>query len=160
MNSSVLILRSSLVNAASCGVIQALVFHTMLTPTRLTPKFNPAAPVPRTTLQNIMGTGVGQAATRPLALAAVLGTAGALAILLYLPEHWPLVTPLVCVACFGAWGLAAKQTQVLDLLHRRAPVLRFWLRLARTTAASIGIASAAIGVMELFFRLIRPAMLL
>ena len=132
----------------------------MLTPTRLTPKFNPAAPVPRTTLQTIMGTGVGQAATRPLALAAVLGTAGALAILLYLPQHWPLVTPLVCIACFGAWGLAAKQTQVLDLLHRRAPVLRFWLRLARTTAASIGIASAAIGVMELFFRLIRPATLL
>jgi hypothetical protein len=132
----------------------------MLTPTRLTPKFNPAAPVPRKTLQNIMGTGVGQAATRPLALSAVLGTAGALAILLFLPEHWPLVTPLICVACFGAWGLAAKQTQVLDLLHRRAPALRFWLRLARTTATGIGIASAVIGMMELFLGLIRPATLL
>lgn len=129
----------------------------MLTPSRLTPKFNPAAPVPRRTLQNIMATGVGQAATRPLALAAVLGTAGALAILLFLPEHWPLVTPLVCVACFGSWGLAAKQTQVLDMLHRRAPALRFWLRLGRTTAMSIGVASAAIGLVELFVRLIRPA---
>jgi hypothetical protein len=132
----------------------------VLTPTRLTPKFNPAAPVPRKTMQNIMGTGVGQAATRPLLLAATLGTAGALAILLFLPEHWPLVTPLVCVACFGAWGLAAKQTQVLDLLHRRAPALRFWLRLARTTAASIGIASATIGALELLLRLIRPPELL
>ena len=132
----------------------------MLTPTRLTPKFNPAAPVPRRTLQNIMATGVGQAATRPLALAAILGTAGALAILMFLPEHWPLVTPLICVACFGAWGLAAKQTQVLDLLHRRAPVLRFWLRLARTTATGIGIASATIGMMELFLGLIRPTALL
>jgi hypothetical protein len=132
----------------------------MLTPSRLTPKFNPAAPVPRRTLQNIMATGAGQAATRPLALAAILGTAGALAILLFLPEHWPLVTPLVCVACFGAWGLAAKQTQVLDMLHRRAPVLRFWLRLGRTTAMSIGAASAAIGLAELFVRLIRPADLL
>jgi hypothetical protein len=132
----------------------------MLTPSRLTPKFNPAAPIPRRTLQNIMATGVGQAATRPLALAAVLGTAGALAILLFLPEHWPLVTPLVCVASFGAWGLAAKQTQVLDLLHRRAPALRFWLRIARTTATGIGVASAAIGMMELFLRLIRPAALL
>ncbi len=111
-------------------------------------------------MQNIMATGVGQAATRPLALAAVLGTAGALAILLFLPEHWPLVTPLICVACFGAWGLAAKQTQVLDLLHRRAPTLRFWLRVARTTATSIGIASATIGLVELFLRLIRPAALL
>jgi hypothetical protein len=132
----------------------------MLTPTRLTPKFNPAAPVPRKTLQNIMATGVGQAATRPLALGATLGTAGALAILMFLPEHWPLVTPLVCVACFGAWGLAAKQTQVLDLLHRRAPALRFWLRVARTTATGIGIASAVIGMMELFIRLIRPTALL
>lgn len=132
----------------------------MLTPSRLTPKFNPAAPVPRRTMQNIMATGVGQAATRPLALAAVLGTAGALAILLFLPEHWPLVTPLVCVACFGAWGLAAKQTHVLDLLHRRAPTLRFWLGVARTTATSIGVASAAIGIIELFLRLIRPAALL
>jgi hypothetical protein len=132
----------------------------MLTPTRLTPKFNPAAPVPRRTLQNIMATGVGQAATRPLVLAALLGTAGALAILMFLPEHWPLVTPLVCVACFGAWGLAAKQTHVLDLLHRRAPVLRFWLQIARTTATSIGIASAAIGLVELFLRLIQPAALL
>jgi hypothetical protein len=132
----------------------------MLTPTRLTPKFNPAAPVPRKTLQNIMATGVGQAATRPLVLAAILGTAGALAILMFLPEHWPLVTPLVCVACFGGWGLAAKQTQVLDLLHRRAPALRFWLRVARTTATGIGIASAVIGMMELFLRLIRPTALL
>jgi hypothetical protein len=132
----------------------------MLTPSRLTPKFNPAAPVPRRTLQNIMATGVGQAATRPLALAALLGTAGALAILMFLPEHWPLVTPLVCVACFGAWGLAAKQTHVLDLLHRRAPGLRFWLQIARTTATSIGIASAAIGLVELFLRLIQPAALL
>jgi hypothetical protein len=64
------------------------------------------------------------------------------------------------VACFGGWGLAAKQTQVLDLLHRRAPTLRFWLRVARTTATSIGVASAAIGVVELFVRLIRPAGLL
>ena len=90
----------------------------------------------------------------------VLGTAGALAILLFLPEHWPVVTPLICVACFGAWGLAAKQTQVLDLLHRRAPALRFWLRIARTAAASVGVASAAIGMVELFVRLIRPASLL
>lgn len=107
-----------------------------------------------------MGTGVGQAATRPLVLAAVLGTIGALAILLFLPEHWPLVTPLICVACFGSWGLAAKQTQVLDLLHRRAPVLRFWLQIARTTALTIGIASATIGMMELFLGLIRPTALL
>ena len=132
----------------------------MLTPTRLTPKFNPAAPVPRKTLQNIMGTGVGQAATRPLAMAAVLGTAGALAILLFLTDHWPLSTPLICVACFGGWGLAAKKTQVLDLLHRRAPVLRFWLQIARTTAMAIGIAAGIIGMMELFLGLIRPASLL
>ena len=132
----------------------------MLTPTRLTPKFNPAAPVPRRTLQNIIATGAGQAATRPLILAAVLGTAGALAILLFLPDHWPLATPLICVACFGSWGLAAKQTQVLDLLHRRAPTLRFWLRLARTTAAAIGIAAGVIGMLELFIGLIRPGVLL
>jgi hypothetical protein len=132
----------------------------VLTPTRLTPKFDPAAPVPRRTLQNIMATGVGQAATRPLVLAATLGTAGALAILMFLPAHWPLATPLICVACFGAWGLAAKQTQVLDLLHRRAPVLRFWLQIARTTATAIGIASATIGIMELFLGLIRPTALL
>ncbi|MGQ0714963.1 MAG: hypothetical protein ACT4PJ_14780 [Gemmatimonadaceae bacterium] len=132
----------------------------MLTPTRLTPKFNPAAPVPRRTLQNIIATGVGQAATRPLVLAAVLGTAGALAIILFLPDHWPLATPLICVACFGSWGLAAKQTQVLDLLHRRAPTLRFWLRLARTSAAAIGLAAAVIGILELFIGLIRPGALL
>jgi hypothetical protein len=132
----------------------------MLTPTRVTPKFDPAAPVPRRTLQNIMATGVGQAAARPLALAAVLGTAGALAILMFLPEQWPLATPLICVACFGSWGLAAKQTQVLDLLHRRAPVLRFWLQIARTTATAIGMASGTIGIMELFLGLIRPTALL
>lgn len=132
----------------------------MLTPTRLTPKFNPAAPVPRKTLQNIMATGAGQAATRPLVLAAVLGTAGALAILLFLTENWPLAAPLVCVACFGSWGLAAKQTQVLDILHRRAPTLRFWLRIARTTAIMIGGAAAIIGLLELFVRLMHPAALL
>lgn len=136
------------------------VFGVMLTPTRLTPKFNPDAPVPRKTLQNIMATGAGQAATRPLVLAAVLGTAGALAILLFLTDYWPLTTPLVCVACFGSWGLAAKQTQVLDILHRRAPTLRFWLRIARTSAIMIGGAAAVIGLLELFVRLMHPASLL
>jgi hypothetical protein len=132
----------------------------MLTPTRLTPKFNPAAPIPRRTLQNIIATGAGQAATRPLVLAAVLGTAGALAILLFLTDHWAFSTPLVCVACFGSWGLATKQTQVLDLLHRRAPTLRFWLRLARTSAAAVGLAAAVIGILELFIGLIRPGTIL
>ena len=132
----------------------------MLTPTRLTPKFNPAAPIPRRTLQNIIATGAGQAATRPLVLAAVLGTAGALAILLFLTDHWAFSMPLVCVACFGSWGLATKQTQVLDLLHRRAPTLRFWLRLARTSAAAVGLAAAVIGILELFIGLIRPGMIL
>jgi hypothetical protein len=132
----------------------------MLTPTRLTPKFNPAAPVPRKTLQNIMATGAGQAATRPLVLAAVLGTTGALAILLFLTEHWPIATPLVCVACFGSWGLATKQVYVLDVLHRRAPTLRFWLGVARTTALTIGVAAAVIGALELFLGLLRPPSLL
>jgi hypothetical protein len=133
-----------------------LVLPVMLTPTRLTPKFNPAAPVPRKTLQNIMATGAGQAATRPLVLAAVLGTAGALAILLFLTDHWPLATPLICVACFGSWGLATKQTHRLDILHRRAPTLRFWLRIARTTAATIAGAAAIIGILELFVGLMQP----
>jgi tetrahydromethanopterin S-methyltransferase subunit F len=119
----------------------------MLTPSQLHPKFDPADPVPRQTPHSIMISGVGQADTRPLYACAVFGVVGAILVFLILPVLWPVAMAMLCISCFGAWGILAKRTHTLDLMHRRAHKLRFGLRVARVMVIAIGIIAAVMGLL-------------
>jgi hypothetical protein len=109
-------------------------------------EFNPAVPLPRKTLSNMMATGAGHADWGRLYWTTVGGTFGALVILLLLPGWWLAATPLVCVASFAGWGLAAQKTIALDRRQRAAPSLRFSLQFARGAAALTGALSALAGL--------------
>jgi len=117
----------------------------MPTPTPTRP-FDPASPLPRRTLANIIATGEGRANPGRLSACAMLGAGGTAAVLSAAPERWLLAMPLVSLAAFGAWGLAARKTHELDARHRHAPRLRRSLRATRGTAIAVGCAAAAVGV--------------
>ncbi|MDQ6829770.1 MAG: hypothetical protein M3081_12995, partial [Gemmatimonadota bacterium] len=71
----------------------------------MSPRFDPAAPLPRRTRQNFMATGVGQAAPESLVRVAIICAAGAALILAFWPSLWVGATPLVCLSCFGTYGI-------------------------------------------------------
>ena len=124
----------------------------MLTPA----DFDPASPLPRKTLANVLATGEGRADSTRLAAAALVGTSGALAILALAPAWWLLSAPLTCVGALGVWGLAAQKAHQLDVAHRSAPALRWWLRAVRGTAALVGGAAAVAGVLGVIAALSAP----
>lgn len=107
-----------------------------------TPVFNPALPLPRKSLRDVMATGAAQAEWGRLYAACVGGTFGALAILLLLPAWWLAATPLICLASFAGWGLAAQKTIELDRRQQRAPSTRAALHFARWLASATGALSA------------------
>ncbi|HUF29239.1 MAG TPA: hypothetical protein VMM77_01150 [Gemmatimonadaceae bacterium] len=114
----------------------------MLTPI----EFNPAIPLPRNTLGNVMATGVGRAEWGRLYYATVGGTFGALLILLLAPTWWLAATPLLCVASFAGWGLAAQTSLHLDRKQIRAPSMRLSLQVVRAVAMATCALSALAGV--------------
>jgi hypothetical protein len=85
-----------------------------------------------------MATGAGQAEWGRLYAATVSCTVGALVILLLWPAWWLASTPLVCIASFAGWGLAAQKTIELDRRQLAAPKWRAMLQLARAATALIG----------------------
>jgi hypothetical protein len=105
-------------------------------------EFNPAIPLPRKSLRDVMATGAAHAEWGRLYAATVGGTFGALAILMLLPAWWLAATPLICVASFASWGLAAQKSIELDRRQRAAPSLRASLHLFRAAAAFTGALSA------------------
>jgi hypothetical protein len=109
-------------------------------------EFNPAMPLPRNTLGDVMATGVGRAEWDRLYYATVGGTFGALLVLLLVPTWWLASTPLLCVASFAGWGLAAQKSLQLDRKQVRAPSLRLTLQLVRTFAMGTCALSAVAGL--------------
>lgn len=107
-----------------------------------TPIELPAVRLPRKTLGDVMATGVGQAEWGRLYAATVVCTFGALVILLMVPTWWLAATPLVCVASFAGWGLAAQKTIALDRRQLAAPSLRMSLQFARAAASVTGALAA------------------
>ena len=105
-------------------------------------EFNPAVPMPRKSLRDVMATGAARAEWGRLYAATVGGTFGALAILLLLPGWWLAATPFICIASFAGWGLAAQKSIELDRRQRAAPGLRASLAFARMAAAATGALSA------------------
>lgn len=118
----------------------------MHTPIELTPVVR----LPRKTLGDVMATGVGQAEWGRLYAATVSCTFGALLILLIVPTWWLAATPLICIASFAGWGLAAQKTIALDRRQARAPSLRASLQLARAAASVTGALSALAMVFGVF----------
>lgn len=119
-------------------------------------EFNPAVPLPRKTLSNMMATGAGHADWGRLYWTTVGGTFSALVILVFLPAWWLAATPLVCLSSFAAWGLAAQKTIALDRKRIAAPSLRLSLQLARGVAALTGALSALAGLFGGFALLLQP----
>ena|SRR5690606_15430710 len=115
-----------------------------------TPIHLPAIRLPSKTLGAVMATGVGQAEWGRLYVATVTCTFGALLILLLLPSWWVAATPLICIASFAGWGLAAQKTIALDRQQISAPALRVSLQVARTAAAVTGALSALAMVFGVF----------
>lgn len=109
-------------------------------------EFTPAVPLPRRTLSEIMATGAGRAEFGRLFTATMVGTFGALAVLLVMPAWWIVSTPLICVAAFAGWGIAARKTLELDRRHLSAPSLRLSLQFVRVVAASTGALAALTGL--------------
>ena len=107
-----------------------------------TPIASPAVRLPRKTLGDVMATGAGQAEWGRLYAATVSCTFGALLILLLWPAWWLAATPLVCVASFAGWGLAAQKTIALDRQQIAAPTWRAMLQLARMGTAMVGALAA------------------
>lgn len=70
-----------------------------------------------------------------LATAAAVGIAGIVAITLFRPGWWRLALPLVCVAAFGAWGIA-------DRTADGSPAHVRTMRAVRLLAVTLGIAGA------------------
>ena len=120
----------------------SLVIFSMHTPI----EFNPAMPLPRNTLGDVMATGVGRAEWGRLYYATVGGTFGALLVLLLIPSWWLASTPLICIASFAGWGLAAQKSLQLDRKQIRAPSLRLTLQLMRTIAMGTCALSALAGL--------------
>ena len=118
------------------------------------PRFDPAAPLPRRTAANIMATGVGRADSTRLVRCGVIGAAGALAVPVIMPNLWLLAVPFICLGSFASWGLAAQKTQDLDLRQATAPVIRRWLGVARLAATVVGGAAAVLGVTAVMLLLI------
>jgi hypothetical protein len=110
-----------------------------------TPQFNPAVPLPRKTLNDVLATGAGRAESGRLYSAFVCGCLMAFAILFAFPTWWMAATPFICVACFGGWGLAAQRTHALDRAQRSARRVRTALRLVRAVAAATGSLAALAG---------------
>jgi hypothetical protein len=120
-------------------------------------RFNPADPLGRRTLYEILATGAGQAHPTRLAAAAGGGLAGAIAIALLVPRWWPAAMPFVCVGAFGAWGLASQKLDELDLKHEPAGRLRLILRASRTAVAVVGTIAGLVGVTVLFLIALGPS---
>lgn len=115
-----------------------------------TPIHLPAIRLPSKTLGAVMATGVGQAEWGRLYAATVSCTFGALLILLLVPSWWLAATPLICIASFAGWGLAAQKTIALDRKQIPAPALRMSLQIARAMASVTGAISALAMVFGVF----------
>ena len=120
-------------------------------------EFTPAIRLPRKTLGDVMATGVGQAEWGRLYAATVSCTFGALLILLLLPSWWLAATPLICVASFAGWGLAAQKTIALDRKQVAAPSLRASLQFARGLASVTSALAALAMIFGVFALLMQRA---
>ena len=115
--------------------------------------FDRTHPLPSITLQNIRATGVGQASLGRLWGAVWVGVAAAIALAgssVWWLAFWP-----VCVATLGAYGVAAKETQRLDIAHEPAPARRAWLQVARGASLGVLLACAIAGTTLLVGVLVR-----
>ena len=115
--------------------------------------FDPAHPLPSNTLQNIRATGVGQASLGRLWIAVWVGVATAIA--LAGSRAWWLAFWPVCVASLGAYGVAAKESQRLDIAHHPSRTRRAWLQIARGAALGVLFACAVAGTIVLTGVLVR-----
>lgn len=115
--------------------------------------FDPAHPLPSNTLQNIRATGVGQASLGRLWAAVWVGVATA--IVLLGSRAWWLAFWPVCVASLGAYGVAAKEGQRLDITHHPSLTRRAWLQVARGAALGVLAACAIAGTVVLTGVLVR-----
>ncbi len=93
-----------------------------------------------------MATGVGQAAPESLVRIAIAAAAAAAAIVAFWPEFWVGATPLVCLSCFGTYGILAQRTYLLDLAHEKRSRFRRGLYVARVMAVCLGAASGLAGL--------------
>ena len=109
--------------------------------------FDPAHPLPSTTLQNIRATGVGQASLGRLWVAVWVGLATAIA--LAGSRGWWLAFWPACVASLGLYGVAAKASQRLDIAHHPSRTRRAWLQVARGAALGVLAACAIAGLVLL-----------
>jgi len=115
--------------------------------------FDRSHPLPSITLQNIRATGVGQASLGRLWAAVAMGglaAAGMAGTRVWWLAFWP-----VCIAALGAYGVAAKETQRLDLAHDHSFGRRAWLSVARGAALGVLLACAIAGAVMLIGALMR-----
>ena len=114
--------------------------------------------LPHETVYDVLGAWGRAAHPAVLAVAGALALLGGEAIAAFAP-HWSLAaTPLLTVASFSAWGLAAQQLDVLDrrvlpARERRRRVLRV-LKLA---AAGLGTVTAVVAFYAAFLLLLGPS---
>lgn len=115
--------------------------------------FDRAHPLPSITLQNIRATGVGQASLGRLWAAVLMGvmaTIGMAGTKVWWLAFWP-----ACIAALGAYGVAAKATQRLDIAHDHSFTRRAWLSVARGAALGVLLACAIAGAVMLFGALMK-----
>lgn len=76
-----------------------------------------------------------RASDTTLAFACGAGILGAGAVAVFRPTVWPVALPLVCVAAFGAWGIAEREREA-------AGVRGAALAVVRVLAAAVGTGAA------------------
>ena len=109
--------------------------------------FDPAHPLPSNTLQNIRATGAGQASLGRLWAAVWVGVATSIA--LAGSRGWWLAFWPACVASLGAYGVAAKESQRLDITHHPSRRRRAALQIARGALLGVLAACAIAGTVLL-----------
>jgi hypothetical protein len=72
------------------------------------------------------------------------------------PRMWLLITPLICLASFGAWGLLAQQMDELAATGDR-PALRITCQAAEAMVAAVGTAAAVVGFLGAFLLVLGPS---
>ncbi len=87
----------------------------------------------------------------------IIGAYGALGVGVFAAPWWLLAMPLVCLAAFGAWGLAERKVGELAASQDQPPAWRVALRAAAATAVVTGVAAALIVIFAVFLTLSGPA---